>query len=83
MEASQNIGFKLIGKAVSEEKMFKLVRKMIKIVLYLFGFEAKTLVLVAPVPGHCSPLTFQYVRGRSYKSNVSVIILQNLDELSW
>ena len=51
------LGFKLIGKAVSEEKMFKMVRKMTKLVLYLFGFEAKTLVLVAPVPGHCLPLS--------------------------
>ena len=51
-------GFKLTGEAVSEEKMFKLVRKMTKIVLHRFGFEAKTLVLVAPVPGHCLPLTF-------------------------
>ena len=51
-------GFKLIGKAVLEEKMFKLVRKMTIIVLHLFGFETKTLVLVASVPGHCLPLTF-------------------------
>ena len=38
--------------------MFYLVQKMTKLVLHLFAFEAKTLVLVLPVPGHCLPLTF-------------------------
>ena len=55
-------GFKLIGKAVSEEEIG--VRKMTKIILYLFAFETKTLARVAPVPGHALPLTFQYVPGR-------------------
>ena len=52
---------------------------MTKIVIHLFGFETKTLVLVAPVPGHCLPLTSPV---DSYKINVSLIILQiYLDEL--
>ena len=69
--------------------MFKLVRKMTKIALHLFGFEAKTLVLVAPVPGHCLRLTFYQSDFNtspvdSYKINVSLIFLQiclcNFDE---
>ena len=59
--------------------MFKLVRKMTKIVPHLFGFEAKTLVL-APVPGHCLPLTFyesdfNTSPVNSFKINDSLIIL--------
>ena len=38
MEAYTKFGFKLIGKA---EEMSNMVRKMIKLVLHLFGFEAK------------------------------------------
>ena len=61
--------------------MFKMVRKMTKIVLHLFGFEAKTLVLVAPVPGHCLPLTFYQSDFKmfpvdSYIVNVSLIIFK-------
>ena len=50
---------------------------MTKIVLHLFVFEAKTLVLVAPVPGHCLPFTdFNTSPIDSYKINVSLIIFQ-------
>ena len=48
-----------------------------KIDLHIFGFEAKTLVLVAPVPGHCLPFTFYLIDFNtfpvdSYKINVSL-----------
>ena len=70
-------GFKLIVKAVSEEKMLKLVKNMTKIVQDLFGFEAKTSVL-APVPGHCLSLTFYQSDFNTYPVNSYKINASNL-----
>ena len=68
--------------------MSKLVRKMTKLVLHLFGFEAKTLVLVAPVPVNCLPLTFYQTDFNtspidSYKVNVSLKFVCEISMNSW
>ena len=41
-------------------KMFNMAKiKYCILVVSLFGFEDGTMVLIAPVPGHCLPFTFK------------------------
>ena len=41
--------------------MFSLLCLFVALVVSNFCFEARTLVLIATVPGHCLPFTFYYI----------------------
>ena len=44
--------------AHSVNRIFSLLCIFVALVVSHFGFEGRTLVLIASVPGHCLPFTF-------------------------
>ena len=71
--------FKLIGKAVSEEK-FKLVRRMTKLIQHLFGFEAKTLHQFLVIAYHL--LSIKVISIRPRKTRIKPIFFKFVGEIS-
>ena len=55
--------------AHSVNRMFSLLCLFVALVVSHLGFEGRTLVLIASVPGHCLPFTYFYSEHRPLYRN--------------